>query len=247
MTHSQPKRSLLDLSSPRYLLDALGGHLPPAADPNFDCLMADFPTVNSVSGCESRGAPVGGAGCSHVFGGLLTGRLRFRRRETGTAIRELPAAPRCSQAQPWKVPGSLDAARERAADGLRPEWPPRPKPTLGSAAWWSHTTGFIVRRLHSPSWSTGRRGARGGGEHAYWGEKAVPQPWQREAQHSAALRSGDLTCSLSAVLSPPVMSLQSQWPSLGFCPASGLHHLLSIARARRGSPVGKPPLPPLAR
>lgn len=63
----------------------------------------------------------------------------------------------------------------------------------------------------------------------------------------AALRSGDLTCSFSAVLSPPVMSLRSQWPSLGFCPASGLHHLLSIARARRGSPVGKPPLPPLAR
>lgn len=31
---------------------------------------------------------------------------------------------------------------------------------------------------------TAHPGARGGGEHAYWGEKAVPQPWQREAQHS---------------------------------------------------------------
>lgn len=244
MTHSQPKRSLLDLSSPRYLLDALGGHLPPAADPNFDCLMADFPMVNSVGGRESRGAPVGGAGCSHVFGGLLTGRLRFRRRETGTAIRELPAAPRRS-------PGRCRALSMLPGSGPQTGSGPSGHPARSRPS--GRLPGGPTPLVSLCGGFTARPGARGGGGHAE--EGSMPTGGKRLSRSHgnerpstpAALRSGDLTCSLSAVLSPPAMSPRSQWPSLGFCPASGLHHLLSIARARRGSPVGKPPLPPLAR
>lgn len=206
MTHSQPKRSLLDLSSPRYLLDALGGHLPPAADPNFDCLMADFPMVNSVGGRESRGAPAGGAGCSHVFGGLLTGRLRFRRRETGTMIRELPAAPRRS-------PGRCRALLMPPGSGLQ----------TGSGP-----SGHPARRRPSGRLSSGptplvslcggftaHPGARGGGEHAYWGEKAVPQPWQREAQHSGRppLRRPHLQflCSAQPTGDEPAVPVALAW------------------------------------
>lgn len=69
----------------------------------------------------------------------------------------------------------------------------------------------------------------------------------RDAALRPALSSGDLTCSFSAVLSPPTMSPWPQWPSPGFRSASGLHHFPSIARAKCGSPVRKPPLSSLAR
>lgn len=131
-------------------------------------------------------------------------------------IQVLPAAPRHSPGRCWAL-SMLPGSGPQPGSGLSGH-PARRQPSGrlpgGSKPLVSLCGGFLARP-----------GAQRGGEHAYWREKAVlpsprdPQPRQRETRPT-----GD---------EPGVPVALACFRS-----ASGLHHFLSIARAKCGSPVG---------
>lgn len=113
----------------------------------------------------------------------------------------------------------------------------RPRLTHRLAACWLVTAPFTVWRLHSPSRTTGKRRAY------FWEGKACPALPRGTASIGMSdpalqptCRSGGL--SFSEILSPPVMSPRSQWPSPLFGFAQAFHHFLTIPEQTMGAAWG---------